>query len=80
MYINDGIIDIHIRIMDVRIIKNRFMDSLQRRMDIDKGLTLLPFNGRSSLLRAGCLNVLGPISSDDFYSHFQRDEISCCRN
>ena len=33
-----------------------------------KGLTLLPFHGRSTFLRFGCLNILGPISSDDFHS------------
>ena len=35
MYIHGGIIDIHISIMDIHNINNRFLDSLDRRMDID---------------------------------------------
>ena len=34
----------------------------------------LYFHGRSTFLRFGCLNVLGPISSDDFHSHFQHEK------
>ena len=39
-----------------------------------RGLTLMYFHGRSTLVRCGCLRILGSISSDDFHSHFQHNE------
>ena len=72
MDIHDWIIliDIHVRIMDIHNINNWLMDSLDRRMDIDYRafISAFPWYGRSTCLRFGCLNVLGPSSSDDFHS------------
>ena len=70
MDIHDWIIDIHVRIMDIHYINNWLMDSLDRRMDIDfrAFISAFPRYGKSTFLRFGCLNVLGPISSDDFHS------------
>ena len=45
-----------------------------------RGLTLLPFHGRSTFLKFGCLNVMGPISSDDFHHISYVMKNSFCRN
>ena len=70
MDIHDWIVDIHIRIMAIHNNKNWFMDSIEEWIFI-RGLTLLPFHGRSTFLRF--VNVLRSISKDHFHSHFQRD-------